>query len=67
MKYVIVFFEGRLLEREIPSFRGAIMGIAGNDPLFHNHTEDAADINRYPRIQYKLIDGRPAIVRTCYG
>lgn len=62
MKYVIVFFEGRLLEREIPSFRGAIMGIAGNDPLFHNHTEDAADINRYPRIQYKLIDGRPAIV-----
>lgn len=63
----VVKFDGRLSEREIPSFRGAVMGIAGNDPLFHNHTEDAKDINRYPRIQYKLIDRHPAVVGLIDG
>lgn len=55
-----ILFEGTLAEREIPSFRGAVMGIAGNDPLFHNHSEKG-DIHRYPRIQYKVIDRCPAI------
>ena len=67
IKITLILFEGRLSEREIPSFRGAVMGIAGNDPLFHNHTEDAKDINRYPRIQYKLIDGHPAVVGIMDG
>ena len=62
-----LLFSGELAEREIPSFRGAVMGIAGNDPLFHNHTEDAKDINRYPRIQYKLLDGHPAVVGVLDG
>lgn len=62
-----VIFDGSLSEREIPSFRGAVMAIAGNNPLFHNHTEDAKDINRYPRIQYKLIDGHPAVVGVLDG
>lgn len=63
----VILFDGRLSEREIPSFRGAVMGIAGNDPLFHNHSEDAKDINRYPRIQYKLIDGYPAVLGVMEG
>lgn len=63
----VVIFEGQLSEREIPSFRGAVMGIAGNDPLFHNHTEDAKDINRYPRIQYKLIEHHPSVVGLMEG
>lgn len=62
-----ILFRGNLAEREIPSFRGAVMGIAGNAPLFHNHTEDAKDINRYPRIQYKLIDQHPAVVGLMEG
>ena len=67
IKITVILFEGLLSEREIPSFRGAVMGIAGNDPLFHNHTEDEKDINRYPRIQYKLIDGHPAVVGIMEG
>ena len=67
IRIACILFDGRLSEREIPSFRGAVMGIAGNDPLFHNHTEDAKDINRYPRIQYKLIDGLPAVVGILEG
>lgn len=66
-KIAEIIFDGQLSEREIPSFRGAVMGIAGNDPLFHNHTEDAKDINRYPRIQYKLIDRHPAVVGLMEG
>lgn len=62
MNYTTVLFDGKMLEREIPSFRGAVMGIAGNNPLFHNHTDEEGDIKRYPRIQYKLLDGIPAIV-----
>lgn len=67
IKITVILFDGLLSEREIPSFRGAVMAIAGNDPLFHNHTEDAKDINRYPRIQYKLIDGHPAVVGIMEG
>ncbi len=66
-KIITIRFDGHLREREIPSFRGAVMGIAGNDPLFHNHTEDAKDINRYPRIQYKIIDRCPAIAGLMDG
>ena len=34
VRITVIEFDGRLQEREIPSFRGAVMGIAGNDPLF---------------------------------
>lgn len=57
-----VYFDGQMAEREIPSFRGAIMAVSGNHPLFHNHTAEAKDIFRYPRVQYKLIDGHPAVI-----
>ena len=67
IKISTVLLDARLSEREIPSFRGAVMGIAGNDPLFHNHTVDAKDINRYPRIQYKILDGHPAVVGVLEG
>lgn len=67
IKITVIIFQGQLSEREIPAFRGAVMAIAGNDSLFHNHTEDAKDINRYPRIQYKLIDQHPAVVGLMEG
>ena len=62
-----VLFDGRLAGREIPSLRGSIMNISGNDPLFHNHSENAQDINRYPRIQYKIINGHPSVVGIAEG
>ena len=67
IKITVIIFQGQLSEREIPAFRGAVMAIAGNDSLFHNHTEDAKDINRYPRIQYKLIDRYPSVVGLMEG
>lgn len=55
-------FDGHLKEREIPSFRGAVIALSGNDPLYHNHKEDDGFQFRYPRIQYKVLDGDPALV-----
>lgn len=62
IRITVIQFDGRLDEREIPSFRGAVMAYADNDSLYHNHTEDAGFQFRYPLIQYKVLDGMPAIV-----
>lgn len=62
-----ILFRGELAEREIPSFRGAVMAYADNDSLYHNHTEDAGFQFRYPLIQYKVLDGMPAIVGVDAG
>lgn len=62
IRITVIQFEGKLAEREIPSFRGAVMAYADNDPLYHNHTEDAGFQFRYPLIQYKVLDGMPAVV-----
>ena len=62
IRITVIQFKGKLAEREIPSFRGAVMAYADNDSLYHNHTEDAGFQFRYPLIQYKLLDGTPSIV-----
>ena len=67
MDYTIVYFEGKMLEREIPSFRGAIIALSGNNPLFHNHSEETGDMFRYPKIQYKIWDDCPALVGVAEG
>lgn len=67
IRITVIQFEGKLAEREIPSFRGAVMAYAHNDPLYHNHTEDAGFQFRYPLIQYKVLDGMPAIVGVDAG
>ena len=67
IRIAVIQFEGKLAEREIPSFRGAVMAYADNDPLYHNHTEDAGFQFRYPLIQYKVLDGMPAIVGVDAG
>ena len=41
IRITVIQFDGRLDEREIPSFRGAVMAYADNDSLYHNHTVDA--------------------------
>ncbi len=67
IRITVIQFEGKLAEREIPSFRGAVMAYADNDSLYHNHTEDAGFQFRYPLIQYKVLDGMPAIVGVDAG
>ena len=62
-----IIFDGKLTEREIPFFRGAVMAVAGNNPLYHNHAEDSKDISRYPRIQYKRMNDHPVLVGVAEG
>lgn len=57
-----ILFEGQLQEREIPSFRGAILALVDNNPLYHNHKDGDGFHFRYPLIQYKVLDGMPALV-----
>lgn len=63
----IVLFDGTISEREIPSFRGAIIALSGNNPMFHNHSEESGDIFRYPKVQYKIMGGCPALVGVAEG
>ena len=69
MEYKIstIAFDGKLLEREIPSFRGAVIEMSGNNPLYHNHTEDGKCIMHYPHVQYKIIEGKASLVGVADG
>ncbi len=59
---LIVQYENEITPREIPSFRGAVIAsLNEKDILFHNHTENGVSY-RYPRIQYKRIHKKAAIV-----
>lgn len=62
IKQTIIRLSGQLSLNEIPYFRGAVMDLAGDAPAFHNHAEDSSSLYRMPAIQYKLLDGAPAIV-----
>lgn len=57
----MVVFENILPPEDLPRFRGAVIAMTGSDRLFHNHV-DTGYAYRYPRIQYKLFDGHPAIL-----
>lgn len=56
-----VTFEEPVLPKELPWFRGAVIDLAGKHPLFHNHQDQGYHYS-YPKIQYKLIDDRPAVL-----
>jgi hypothetical protein len=48
---------------EIPYFRASVIENTGRQSdLFHNHKTNTAVIYRYPLIQYKVIDQKPAII-----
>lgn len=62
IKQTIIRLSGQLSLAEIPFLRGAVMDLAHNEPAFHNHADDSSSLYRMPAIQYKLLDGAPAIV-----
>ena len=63
-----VQFNGDLAGHEIPAFRGAIVDKVGNDNiLFHNHLGKDVVSYKYPLIQYKNINGSPAIICVEHG
>lgn len=59
---LIVQFSNEITPQEIQFFRGAVIAsLNEKDILFHNHTESGV-VYRYPRIQYKRIHKKAAIV-----
>lgn len=62
METLILRFKHDLTYDEIKCFRGAVIGIAGeNNVLFHNHNYIGFRYS-YPVVQYKILDGKAAIV-----
>lgn len=64
---VTIHFSSNIARWELPLFRGAVIALMDreNAPVFfHNHTESGYRYS-YPIIQYKIIDGKAAIV--CIG
>ncbi len=57
-------FDTEIAAYEVPAFRGAVIYKVGKEStlLFHNHLDNNKYLYEYPRIQYKRIGGRPAIV-----
>ncbi len=62
LKVLTVVFDTEFQSWEIPALRGAIVDKVGRENiLFHNHLRDGF-LYKYPLIQYKSINKRPAIL-----
>ena len=59
---LIIQFANEITPQEIQLFRGAVIAsLNEKDILFHNHTENGV-VYHYPRIQYKRIHKKAAII-----
>ncbi len=68
IRVLTVVFDSEIKSHEIPALRGAIVKKVGNENrVFHNHLNDKAFLYRYPLVQYKRIDGRPALLCIEFG
>ena len=52
----------KLSAREARKVRGFFADLDKEDSHLHNHTVEGVDIYRYPKIQYKVLGGKPVIV-----
>lgn len=59
-----IYYDAELSYHEIPLFRGAVLRSLGKDAnvLFHNHIGKDAYRYEYPKVQYKSIHGKAAIL-----
>lgn len=64
VRTLIIRFDTEIREHEIPLFRGAVLKHLGKDAdlLYHNHTGENTFRYAYPKIQYKRLKGKAAIV-----
>jgi len=59
----VVFPDLQLAPNQLSAFRGSIAAWAGLEhDAFHNHAAGTKLHYRYPKIQYKLVDGYPCII-----
>lgn len=62
VKTLILQFSNEIFASEIPKFRGAVIAsLKQKNILYHNHDENGV-VYKYPRIQYKRINKKAAIV-----
>jgi hypothetical protein len=58
----VVFGDIELNARDTPKFRGAMACRFPYHTLLHHHMENGRLLYRYPRVQYKVIDGAPTLI-----
>ena len=58
----ITFLSNHLRKTEIPKFRGFLAKKYPNYTLIHNHLENGKFRYSYPQLQFKTINGHPAII-----
>lgn len=58
----IAFLSTHLRKADIPKFRGFLADKYPNYNLMHNHLEEGKLRYSYPQIQFKTINGHPAII-----
>lgn len=67
-KTILHFPNIQLQERDGHKLRGYFAGLFGGESdLFHNHTNDGRFRYRYPRIQYKVVNGQPMLLGIAEG
>lgn len=57
-----IFTDLEMKAFDIPKLRGYFAAKYPEQHLFHNHLPDGGQDFRYPRIQYRIIDGHPALI-----
>jgi len=63
----IIFSDLNLKVRDTPKLRGAVASKFPGYSLLHHHIEKNQLLYKYPRIQYKTIDGCPMIIGVKEG
>lgn len=59
---LVVFTEVDFSPSEIPRLRGYFAQKYPDTHLFHNHMPGASLDYRFPKIQYRIVDGHPALI-----
>lgn len=63
VEYMIVAFTDMSLNAfDIPKLRGYFAQKYQDEPLFHNHRADGKPAFQYPKIQYRIYRGHPALI-----
>ncbi|MDP2173012.1 MAG: CRISPR-associated endonuclease Cas6 [Candidatus Cloacimonadaceae bacterium] len=64
---VITFTDVQMRPSDIPKLRGYFSNKYPHDHLFHNHLPGQGFIYKSPSIQYRIIDGHPALLAINEG
>lgn len=62
MHIVKIIFEEFICLRDLSRLRGVLIRLSNGNELFHNHQGPDGYRYSYPKIQYKIIEGRGAVI-----